>query len=236
MKQSLLRLLELQAVDKELQSLEDAREHYPAGISSRKKEIESARLSLQEQETRLEELSRTQRQLERDLEAAKASLKEHEGRFAEVTTNKEYDALQLELESCRSRISGHEMQILQTIDAIAETQQEVEAEKQHYAEVLETEQTEIDELERKLLNIQTEVDGVLARRQAYIGSLEGSLLRVYERSRRRRGMRVTAVRKAACGVCFRELPAQQRSNVKRNEQVNYCENCGAILVWDEASS
>jgi len=236
MKQGLLTLLELQAVDKELQSLEDAREHYPAGISSRKKDIENARLAYEERETRLAELTRIQRQLERDLEAAKASLKEHEGRFAEVTTNKEYDALQMEIESCRTRISDHEMQILQTIDAVGETQQELQAEKAHYEEVLQTEQTEIDALEEKLLNIQAEVDGVTAKRKAFAGSLETGLLSVYERSRRRRGMRVTAVRKAACGLCFRELPAQQRSNVKRNEQVNYCENCGAILVWDADSN
>ena len=38
------------------------------------------------------------------------------------------------------------------------------------------------------------------------------------------------------GARFRQLPAQQKSNVRHNPQVYFCESCGAILVWDTEST
>ena len=117
MKDSLQKLLALQQVDKELQKLEDAKQQYPAEIGSRQREIELAQQNLEELENGLEELAKKQRHFERELEVSKTDLQEHEARFAEVTTNKEYDALQLEIEACKSKIADCETQILDAIEA-----------------------------------------------------------------------------------------------------------------------
>lgn len=236
MKEGLQQLLELQQVDKDLQKLEDAKQQYPSEISSRQREIELARQNLQELENRLEELARKQRHFERELEVGKADLQEREARFAEVTTNKEYDALQLEIEACKSKIANCETQILEAIETAETLAQQVETERQTCAEINQDQQEHIDELQGKLATIQQEVDSVYSRREGYTRDIDDSLLKLYERSRHRRGMRVAPVRKGACGACFRQLPAQQRSNVRRNEQVYFCESCGAILVWDDQSN
>ncbi|MFA6108242.1 MAG: C4-type zinc ribbon domain-containing protein [Candidatus Latescibacterota bacterium] len=236
MKDGLLQLLRLQEVDKELQVLEEVRDRYPEEISVRQREIDQARLALEDQERQLEELGKEQRRLERDLTAAKVSLTEHEARFSSVTTNREYDALQQEIETCKSHISEYETQILEKIEGGQSLGQEVAGTRQTFAEVSTSQQERIDELQSKLASLQQEVDGVYARRQAIVGSVDQNLLRMYERSRKRRGMRVAPIRKGACGVCHRELPAQQRSNVRHNAQVYLCESCGAILIWDEEQS
>ena len=236
MKDSLQKLLALQQVDKELQELEDAKQQYPAEIGSRQREIELAQQNLEELENGLEELAKKQRHFERELEVSKTDLQEHEARFAEVTTNKEYDALQLEIEACKSKIADCETQILDAIEAAEVLTQQVETERETFAEVSQDQQERIDELQGKLDTIQQEVDSVYSRREGYTHDIDESLFKLYERSRRRRGLRVAPVRKGACGACFRQLPAQQRSNVRRNEEVYFCESCGAILVWDEQSN
>jgi predicted nucleic acid-binding Zn-ribbon protein len=236
MKEGLQQLLELQQVDKDLQELEDAKQQYPAEINSRQREVELARKNLEELETKLEELSSKQRHFERELEVSKADLQEHEARFAEVTTNKEYDALQLEIEACKTRIADCETQILEAIETAEALTQQVETERQTFAGISQDQQELIDELQGKLATIQQEVDGVYSRREEYIRNIDGHLLKQYESSRRRLGTRVAPIRKGACGGCFRQLPAQQRSNVRRDDQIYYCENCGVILVWDDQSS
>ncbi len=235
--EGLLQLLQLQDVDKELKTLEEAKEQYPAEISDRREELDKARSALKEQEDQLEELARNRRHFERELEGARTSLQEHEKRFAEVTNNREYDALQIEIESCKTRISEHETQILETIEATEQLQEEVEIAKQDYGEVHRDQQARIDELQAKLTSLQEEVDGVEERRQAVVENIGANLLRVYKRSRKAKGMRVGPVRKGACGICFRQLPAQQKTNVRRNEaDIQYCESCGTIMVWDEQSA
>ena len=97
-------------------------------------------------------------------------------------------------------------------------------------------QGRIDELQSKLATLQQEVDGIMARREAISKDIDAKLLALYDRRRKGNSLSVAGLRKGACGSCFRELPAQQKSDVRRSEQLNTCESCGAILVWDDKSS
>lgn len=237
MKEGLLQLLELQEVDKELQSLEEARDKFPTEIGQRQQQIDQARAALQEQVDQLENLARDQRLLELEIESARADLKKHEERFSAVTTNKEYDALQLEITACKNRISECETRILETIEAAEHLRQELEISRQEVEQLQQQHQARIDELQLRLSSLQREVDGVQVRRQTVTQTIEARLLQTYQRSRKLRGMRVARILKGACGVCFRQLPAQQRNNVRYNDkQIHLCEHCGAILVWDERQS
>jgi predicted nucleic acid-binding Zn-ribbon protein len=226
----------LQEIDKGLQALEDAKEQYPAEISDRRQEIERAEKSLETCTQGLAQLGVEQRRLERELDDAKQRLKDHEARFAEVTNNREYDALQIEIDVCRTRIAECEAQIIDAIDRSEALQQETDEERARCEEVSSTERTRIEELEQKLASLEQEVDRTAARRRFCTQTLEAGALRLYERIRRKRGTRVAPVRKGACGGCFRELPAQHRSNVRRNERAYFCESCGALLVWDGDST
>ena len=236
MKEGLLQLLKLREVDKELHLLEEVKEEYPTEIQERQSRIDRSGEKLREEEGKLEELDKDQRHHERELRAEEENLKAHEERFAEVTNNREYDALQLEIESCKARMSEHETQILKTIDKSNQVREQIEVIRQEHEEVHQEEQGQIDELQQKLDSLQTEVDGVSEQRQNVSQSIEARLLRMYERGNKKsKAARVAPVRKGACGGCFRELPAQQKSLVRRNEELHYCESCGAIMVWDEES-
>lgn len=236
MQEGLLQLLQLQDVDLALRELEKVRDHYPGEISACEKEIADAQRGLVELEETLEELSRQQRQIERELEDSKVSLKQHEERFAVVATNKEYDALQLEIEACKSGISERESRILDIIESTEKISEQIEGEKVGVEEDCSEQQGRIDELQSKLATLQQEVDGIMARREAISKDIDARLLALYARRRKGNSLGVAGLRKGACGSCFRELPAQQKSDVRRSEQLNTCESCGAILVWDDKSS
>ena len=237
MKEDLLQLLKVQDVDEELRTLEEAKSKYPAEISERQSSVAQAEKRLSELSDSLEELDRQQRHHEREIDTAKEQLKKLEERFAEVTTNKEYDALQLEIEACKNRISESESEILRIIETAEETREQSELEQQEVEEMRQTEQSRIDELQGKLDSLQSEVDGVVSRRAAALKGIDPDLIAVYERGAGTRGgTRIAPVRKGSCGVRYRQLPAQQKSNTRRNDQILHCESCGSILVWDDQSS
>ena len=238
MKESLLQLLKLQEVDKKLFSLEEAKEKYPAEIDQRRSLIEKARSVLSELEAQSEESAKQQRHCEREIESSKASLREREERFSVVTTNKEYDSLQLEIEICKKTIAEHETQLLKAIESQERIQEQIADEQEAFEEVRAVEQERIDELEGQLGTMQEQIDDVAASRQVVAKSIEDidtQLLQMYERRKGRRGIRVAAVRKGACGACFYQMPAQIRNEVRVGNRVINCESCGTIMVWDEQS-
>lgn len=236
MKEDLLQLLKVQDVDRELRGLEEAKSKYPVEISERQATVAQAEQRLTELKESLEELDKEQRHHEREIETAREQLKKLEERFAEVTTNKEYDALQMEIEACKNRISDSESQILRILETAEETREQSAMETQEVEEVRQSQQSRIDELQGKLDSLQSEVDGVVSRRDIAIKGIDPELLTEYQRGGNTRGIRIAAVRKGSCGVCYRQLPAQQRSNTRRNDQIIHCESCGSILVWDDQSS
>ena len=235
MKDGLLQLLKLQEVDKRLFSLEEAKEKYPAEIGERQHEIERAGSQLAELESTLTEYEKQQRQSEREIEADKVDLRKHEARFAVVTTNKEYDALQIEIEACKAKLADHETQLLEAVEGIQKSQEQIEEEKTTFEEIRQTQQERIDELQGQLNTMQEQVDIVEQSRQTVAKNIDPKLLTTYERKKSRRGIRVAAVRKGACGGCFHQMPAQIRSEIRRGERIINCENCGIIMVWDEQS-
>ena len=236
LKEGLQQLLRVQEVDLELKALEEAKSKYPEEIGERRGEIDRAEEDLRELTGRLEEQERRQRHLEREMEEARDQLKKLEARFSEVRTNKEYDALQLEVEACKSRMSEYEGEVLELIESSESIREQVDLEQQDVDAVRQEQQSRIDELQTRLDSLQGEVDEVEGRRKAAMEGIDEELLRSYEISRSSRGLTVAPVRKGACGACFRQLPAQMKSHVRRCERVVNCENCGALLAWDEDSS
>jgi predicted nucleic acid-binding Zn-ribbon protein len=235
MKEGLLQLLKLQEVDKELEALEEAKDKYPAEISERQAEIDDSGRALLTMETEKADWEKKQRHSEREIESSKTNLKVHEERFAVVTTNKEYDALQMEIEACKAGIAEHESQYLNSIEAIQNLEEGIESEKESFEQVRQLQQERIDELQGQLDSMQELVDGVDSRRTEVANTIEKRMLTIYERRRGPRSKRVSAVRKGACGACYRQLPPQQRSEVRRGDKIMNCENCNSIMVWDDDS-
>ncbi len=235
MKESLLQLLKLQEVDKKLFSLEEAKEKYPAEIDLRRSKIEKARSVLSELEAQSEESAKQQRHCEREIESSKASLREREERFSVVTTNKEYDALQLEIEMCKKTIAEHETQLLKAIDSQERMQEQIDDEQEAFEEVRAVEQERIDKLEGQLGTMQEQIDEVKKSREVVAESIDAQLLKTYKRKQGRRGIRVAAIHRNACGACYYQMPAQILNEVRVGDRVIYCENCGTIMVWNEQS-
>ena len=233
MKEGLLQLLKLQEVDKKLFSLEEAKEKYPAEIDLRRSKLAEARSVLSDLEVQNTDLAKQQRHCEREIESSKATLREREERFSVVTTNKEYDSLQLEIEICKKTIAEHETQLLKAIEGQERIEEKIAEEQDAFEEIRAVEQERIDELEGQLGTMQEQIDEVEKSREMVAKSIDAQLLQTYKSKKGRRGIRIAAVHKEACGACYHQMPAQMLNEVRVGDRVIHCESCGTIMVWDE---
>lgn len=238
MKEGLLQLLKLQEVDKKLFDLKEAQKKYPDEINLCRSEIAKAWSPLAEPDDKRAKAEKEQRRLEREIESAKADLSEREARFAVVTTNKEYEALQVEVDICKKTLAGHETELIKAGNDLKKAQKEIEEKQGEFEQTREEQQERIDELEGLLGTMQEQIDEVAAQRRMAAENMKkinARLLQIYERRQGRRGIRVAAVHKKACGACYYQMPAQMLNEVRSGDRVINCESCGAIMVWDEQS-
>ena len=150
MKEDFLNLFDLQKIDNEIDELYRIREAYPERISKLEKELAEAEQSLEEEKERVAELEKNARHFEREMQRATDELEKHRARLYEVKTNKEYDAVQLEIEAWRNSVDQNETEILQTMSGLDKANAEVERKTQHLEEIRSTHENEIVELQSKL--------------------------------------------------------------------------------------
>jgi predicted nucleic acid-binding Zn-ribbon protein len=235
MKESLHRLLDLQKIDKEIGTLERSKEEFPGEIDRLKSELESARKSIQETVERVSELERGRRAMEGELETISQDLKKHQDRLYEVKSNREYDALQLEIESLGNRKEEQETGILQSLEDFEDLSTKLGEDKSAFSQRESEIQEHIDELESKLGSVEGDIKGWMTKRRRIEKGVDAPALSSYDRIRRivKGGVAAVAVKKGSCGGCFRQLSPQLLVEARRTDKLLRCENCGRMLVWKD---
>ena len=202
MKETLVHLLELQEVDSALDELREAREIYPKRIEELRRDLEEEKASLEEIKGRLQDLERQKRHYEREMRRAQDELERHRARLYEVKTNREYDAVQQEIEAWENSLAQNEELLLETMASIEDLSPKVADGERSYEESRGRKEGEIGELLGKLDNLDGEIEGYIRRRQEIAGKIDRRVLATYERIRRGKGgVAVVPVTRGACGGC-----------------------------------
>ncbi len=231
--EELKRLLQLQAMDDELSSLDRARVELPNKIEVLEAKIREVGQRLDEQKVALEEQKRKKRHWERELQDAEGGLKELQEKIYEVKTNKEYDALQHEIESKKEKISNSEEEILTLMSQIEETEEDIQRREDEFNSISQESGAELETQRRDLATLGEKIAIKEAERKNIAARISRSILSAYERvSRGKNGLAVVKVKRGACSGCFKSLPPQKLQEIKRRDRLITCENCGRILIWD----
>lgn len=235
MRESLVNLLKLQEIDKEINALHQSQTDYPKEINSLKGELQDARDQLDAQQQRSEELEKDRRALERELGAIEEDLKKHQDRLYEVKTNKEYDALQIEIATLNDRKDQHETAILESIDTVEKIVEKLREDENYYREIEDDRQKRIDELTVKLNSVEKDVGAWQKKRSAIEPGVERRPLSIYNSIRKvvKGGIAIVPIRKGSCGGCYRQLSPQRLVEVRRADSIMRCESCGRLLVWSD---
>ncbi len=235
MRESLTLLLNLQQIDIEIDTLRRSQKDYPREISALQGELDRAEEQLGEKVQRQEALEKNQRLLERELEAINLDLKKHQDRLYEVKTNKEYDAIQHEIEALQARVEETETAILENIEKSDVLKEKLKDERKLFGDVACEKRNRIASLESKLVSLDENMRGCEERRDHLASQIERRPLSIYSRIRSvvRGGVAVVPLEKGSCGGCFRQMAPQRMVEVRRQDQVIRCENCGRVLVWTE---
>ncbi len=234
MQESLQALLELQKTDSDLIELEQFKVDIPNQLETMETAQSEAETRLGNQETKVEDIEKHRRQHERELQDAQEQVKKYQGQLYSVKTNKEYDALQMEIQAQKNRISELEDAILQLISEAEAEQETLETMRGETETLVERFGEERTALESRLSAVDEDIAVKMDERKRMAMRVENRVLNVYDRIRRSlRGMTVVPVKKGACSGCFYVIPLQVIMQIRQGYRLVSCEGCGRILFIEE---
>ena len=230
-------LKRLQAIDGELFKLRRQQQEKPRELEQVAAQVAAQDAQLKAAETKLKSLQLSQKEKEVELQTREASVKKLQGQLFQVKTNKEYSAMQREIDTLKADNSLLEEGILKAFDAIDQAGKERQQEQARVAQQQERLRTETARIERELSEIAGQVAELERTRKTLVPDVAPKALVTYERILGiREGLAMVPLVHESCGGCHRRLPPQVINQVYLKADLVICESCSRILYFDEAHS
>jgi len=228
------KLIQLQKAASQLQRVEAELARAPQEKAALQARLSEERARLDAAHAGLQGSQKNRKQHETELQDLEQKRSKYKSQLMDVKTNKEYTAMLHEIEGVEREIRGREDLILGEMEKTEALTAEVKQEEQVFNTVEQRFRDEGRSLDARVQALQAEAVLLRAERDAVATTLSPSVLALYERVAKLRGVAVAAARDGACQVCHVKVRPQMYLDLKKNEAIVQCPACNRILFYDPA--
>lgn len=236
--EKLTSLVTLQKIESKLDEIHILKGELPMEVADLEDEI----TGLHSRQTRIEEeingVTDFIAQRKEAIKEAEALVKKYDKQSSNVKNNREFEAINKEIEMQQLEVKLAEKHIKDATEEIAEKAVLLEKAKKNIAtkeNILATKKGELEKIIAANEKEERHFNKLASEARQHVDS---RLLTSYEKIRKsyRNGLAVVPVERDACGGCFYYIPPQKQSEIKQHKKVMVCENCGRILVDDDLNN
>jgi len=227
------RLIKLQRLDT---TIEDARRRiaaHPQRLADADARLLDAEQRVEAARQRLKDNQEARRGLEKAAAVFQGRVSKFKDQLSEVKTNREYQAIQHEIETAQRDLGAVEEKVLEQMldaDVIAADTKQAET-------ALATARKEVDAekttLGLELVSVKAAFTEASQARASLLAELEPRLIALFEQvARVRKGVAIcSATRDGLCSVCHVRLRPQVFQQVRQNDSIIQCDTCHRILYY-----
>ena len=232
MNAELERVIALQGLDSTTHDAERRLAEEPERERAFTERLEAATHRLAGAKERLAENQGARRGVEKEVAVQQGRLSKFRDQLMEVKTNREYQAIQHEIEIAQNEVKALEETILERMleaDDLAAAVKGAES-------ALTTEQKSVEADRRAMQAEHAELKSALERmsiqRAALVAAIDKQILAIFELvARRRNGVAVAEARDGVCAICHVRLRPQVFNSIRRNDEIIQCDSCQRILYF-----
>jgi predicted nucleic acid-binding Zn-ribbon protein len=221
-----------------LQQLEDAVDHARRVIADQPDRWRSFEVRLEEANAHLAAAKQREsdgvaarRALEKDLAMQQGRLSKFKDQLMEVKTNREYTAMQKEIEVAQHETRAIEDRILERMLEADELAQGVKEAERALAAAKKAVAEERRALDDEVTRLQGELERATGERDCVLTQISPPALATYRFVAGRRSKAVAEAREGLCTICHVRLRPQVFNDVRRNEAIIQCDSCQRIMYF-----
>ncbi|MDI1472914.1 hypothetical protein THER_0518 [Thermodesulfovibrio sp. N1] len=232
MTEELKTLIELQQIDSQIISLKHTLDTIPSELKKIDGMINKFDKEFENEKKKLQDLEKKRKEKERQIEDLHEKIKKLKEKTSQIKTNKEYQALLLEISLIEDSIKKEEDNLLLMFYEIDENIKLLEKSRKEW----ESKKNEILQLRKDIESdaekINNEIENLKEKRKNIVSQLPSELYEEYkELMKKHKGLAVAEVIDEICQGCFLHIPPQLYVEIKLNQTIKYCPQCGRILYY-----
>ena len=226
-------LRELHRIHRQARDLREGLARLPLQFKAQRAKAEKHENALKQAQEALKRVKVAVKEKESAIKSKTEQIEKWERQRKEVTTKKEFDALQAEINHAKEACSGMEDEILQFMAEIEERT----AAMPELEQSAKTSRDEVARFDSTTKDKQSSINGQLAQVQTLLEQTEAALPEehrpAYNRLIEARGSDALApCGGRTCLACATEITAQRRNELTMDRLVN-CNSCGRLLYLPE---
>ena len=233
MQETVSKLIELQKIDSRLLEIEEIKGDLPSIVKKTEDKVNMLQSDVTNNIDEIKSIEKQIRELTAKIDDSDEKLKKYKDQLYLVSSNKEYDALMLEIDHIKTFLDGVENNILD----LEEQKNTLEEKNKSNDLDIKTSQDLIKEstieLKDAMESTKNEENGLNNDRDILVKTIADNLVASYEKLRKARdGKAMVPINRNACGYCYNQLPPQFVVEVKQNNSIKNCDSCGVFLYYE----
>jgi len=223
-------LKELQKIDSQIFQVKQDLINKPKKFSILEQDFEGLTGSLKDLDAELKKVQMEHKEKDLELQTKEVSIGKHKSQLPLIKTNKEYNALQLEIEKMKADNSLLEETILVQMEKIDELKAAVAKEKLVLAEEEKKLNITKADVELEIKQLEDKISKLNIQRKTVVpADFDPEVIDLYERIRENRGeIAIVPVENGACTGCYMNLRAQVLNELRLGKLLT-CETCSRLL-------
>ena len=226
------RLIQLQRLET---LADDARRRiadYPQSVQALDARLDAARQAVAAARQRVADCQVRRRAEEKEAAVVQSRLAKFKDQLMEVKTNREYQAMQHEIEAAQTEVRSREDRILEIMIEADDRSAEVARGETELAAAEREVAAARAALDRDVAALRVDLDRAAAERQTLVGGIDPLALAIFEQvAHGRKGIAVAEARGGLCMICHVRLRPQVFNDLRRNDAIIQCDNCHRILYF-----
>lgn len=225
-------LITLQKIESKLDELKILKGELPMEVADLEDEIQGLHARHVRIEEEINGITEFIEQKKEAIKDSQALVKKYEKQSNNVKNNREFEAINKEIEMQQLEVKLAEKHIKDANEEIAEKAVNLDKAKKAIAAKEGVLNTKKEELEKIIASTEKEEKHFNKMAVEARDNVDPRLLTSYNKIRNsyRNGLAVVQVERDACGGCFYAIPPQKQSEIRQHKKIMVCENCGRILV------
>jgi predicted nucleic acid-binding Zn-ribbon protein len=229
-------LIELQALDSSILSMDERIEQVPRQINQYKAPLKEAIETHQKTKLKYDALIKKKKDKDQKVEESQDKISKLKTRSGDIKTNKEFEAHKKEIDNFEKSIYKMEDEILADMENIELYENKL---KEQEAEVKKDED-DLKQIEKQLSEEQSKLQGQLevdrAKRNEFASKISKDYLHQYMVTLKRVGdSAVVETKNEICLGCNTNIPPQLYNDIRKSELIYTCFYCKRFLYFIEPS-
>jgi predicted nucleic acid-binding Zn-ribbon protein len=233
-KEQLEKLIILQEADSQLFDLQVKKDNIPIRLKEMDDSLNDKKGGMEQAEEEYKRLQVAKNEKENEMQTKEEKIKKHDGELYQIKNNKEYKALQDEIDSIKADVSLIEEDIIRFFDEIEAAQKKLDEEKKIFEDEKNAVEKEKQTIKTEEQELTKQLGELNAKREECVKSIDSELLTRYARILEKWGrVALARVEGEFCGECNMQLRPQIINEVRQKKKPVFCENCVRILYEKE---